>query len=69
VNSYSTVDECILFENVQVGRHCKVKRAIIDKNVEIPAGTTIGFDAEEDRRRFHVTPEGVVVIPKGMKVG
>ena len=69
VNSYSTVEQCILFENVQIGRHCKIKKAIIDKNVEIPAGTTIGFDAEEDRRRFHVTPEGVVVIPKGMKVG
>jgi len=69
VNSYSTVEECILFENVQIGRRCKIKKAIIDKNVEIPAGMTIGFEAAEDRRRFHVTPQGVVVIPKGMKVG
>ena len=69
VNSYSTVEECILFENVQIGRRCKIKKAIIDKNVEIPAGMTIGFEPAEDKRRFHVTPEGVVVIPKGMKVG
>jgi glucose-1-phosphate adenylyltransferase len=69
VNSYSTVEQCILFENVQIGRHCKIKKAIIDKNVEIPAGTTIGFEPAEDGRRFHVTSQGVVVIPKGMKVG
>jgi glucose-1-phosphate adenylyltransferase len=69
VNSYSTVEECILFESVQIGRRCKIKKAIIDKNVEIPAGMTIGFEPAEDKLRFHVTPEGVVVIPKGMKVG
>jgi glucose-1-phosphate adenylyltransferase len=69
VNSYSTVEQSILFENVQIGRHCKIKKAIIDKNVVIPVGTTIGFEPEEDRRRFHVTTKGVVVIPKGMKVG
>jgi len=69
VNSYSTVDECILFENVNVGRRCRIRRAVIDKNVEIPAGTTIGHDPAEDKRRFQVTPGGLVVIPKGMKVG
>jgi glucose-1-phosphate adenylyltransferase len=68
VNSYSEVSDCILFENVQIGRNCKIRRAVIDKNVEIPAGMTIGYDANEDRRRFHVTNEGLVVIPKGMKV-
>ena len=68
VNSFSEVLECLLFENVQIGRHCKIRRAIIDKNVEIPPGTTIGYDLEEDRQRFFVSPKGVVVIPKGMKV-
>ena len=68
INSFSEVLESILFENVQVGRHCKIRRAIIDKNVEIPPGMTIGYDLAEDRQRFHVTPSGVVVIPKGMKV-
>ncbi|MHB8875472.1 MAG: glucose-1-phosphate adenylyltransferase [Myxococcaceae bacterium] len=68
VNSYSEVTESILFENVQIGRRCKIKRAIIDKNVDIPPGMTIGFNLEEDKARFHVTAGGVVVIPKGMKV-
>ncbi|HYV44194.1 MAG TPA: glucose-1-phosphate adenylyltransferase [Myxococcaceae bacterium] len=69
VNSYSNVDECILFENVNVGRRCRIRRAVIDKNVEIPAGTTIGHDPAEDKRRFQVTAGGLVVIPKGMKIG
>jgi glucose-1-phosphate adenylyltransferase len=62
------VEDSILFENVTIGRRCRIRRAIIDKNVEIPPGTTIGYDAAEDKRRFHVTPGGIVVIPKGMKV-
>jgi glucose-1-phosphate adenylyltransferase len=68
VNSFSDVQDSILFENVTIGRRCRIRRAIIDKNVEIPPGMTIGYDLEEDRRRFHVTSGGVVVIPKGMKV-
>jgi glucose-1-phosphate adenylyltransferase len=68
VNSYAHVEESILFDNVDVGRHSRLRRVIVDKNVEIPAGMTIGYDLEEDRRRFHVTEGGVVVIPKGMKV-
>ncbi|MGI5862217.1 MAG: glucose-1-phosphate adenylyltransferase [Myxococcales bacterium] len=68
VNSFAYVEESILFENVNIGRRCKIRRAIIDKNVDVPPNTTIGFDAEEDRRRFHVTDSGIVVIPKGMKV-
>ncbi|MGQ0503843.1 MAG: glucose-1-phosphate adenylyltransferase [Myxococcaceae bacterium] len=68
VNSFSEVSESILFENVQIGRRCRIRRAIIDKNVDIPPGTTIGYDLDHDRQRFNVTSEGVVVIPKGMKV-
>jgi glucose-1-phosphate adenylyltransferase len=68
VNSFSKVDDCIIFENVTVGRHCRVRRAIIDKHVELPQGTVIGYDEEADRRRFHVTEKGIVVIPKGMRI-
>lgn len=68
VNSFSEIEDSLLFENVTIGRRCRIRRAIIDKNVEIPQETTIGYDLEEDRRRFHVTSGGVVVIPKGMKV-
>jgi len=68
VNSYSYVEGSILFENVNIGRHCKIRRAIIDKHVSVPAHTTIGYDLEKDRKQFHVTESGIVVIPKGMRI-
>ena len=68
INSYAHVEGSILFENVKIGRHCRIRRAIIDKHVDIPAGTSIGYDLEEDRKRFHVTESGIVVIPKGMRL-
>ncbi|MSR32316.1 MAG: glucose-1-phosphate adenylyltransferase [Gemmataceae bacterium] len=65
VNSFATVEDSILFEGVNVGRHCRIRKAIIDKNVDIPPGTRIGFDIHEDRARgFSITENGVVVIPK-----
>jgi len=68
VNSWAEVHNSILMENVEIGRHCEIRRAIIDKNVTIPPGTKIGVDLEEDKKRFHVTESGIVVIPKGAHV-
>lgn len=66
INSYSQVEESILMENVEVGRYSKIKKAIIDKNVKIPPNTRIGYDrAEDEERGFHVSPNGVTVVPKG----
>lgn len=65
VNSYAQVDRSILMEGVNVGRHCRIKNAIIDGFVDIPAKTKIGFDLEKDRARgFTITESGVVVVPK-----
>ncbi len=65
VNSYAQVDESILFDRVDIGRHAKVRRAIIDKGVHIPAGFEIGYDHELDRRRgFTVSDQGITVIAK-----
>ena len=65
LNSFAHVSDSILFEGVQVGRNAKVRRAIIDKNVSIPAGVEIGYNQEEDRRRgFVISDGGVVVIGK-----
>jgi glucose-1-phosphate adenylyltransferase len=65
VNSYAVLEDSILFDSVDVGRHCRIRRAIIDKEVKIPPGTTIGHDVEHDRRRgFTITEGGVVVIAK-----
>ncbi len=66
INSFSEVAESILFDDVQVGRHAQVRRAIIDKGVVVPPGMKIGYDREADRRRFTVSAQGVVVVPKGM---
>ena len=65
VNSYAEVSESILFHNVVIGGRAKVRRAIIDKGVRVPDGMRIGYDLEKDRKRFFVTDEGIVVIPKG----
>ncbi len=64
VHSFSDVRECILLDNVDIGRYCRIRRAIIDKNVVIPPRTVIGYDPEADRRNYFVSPGGVVVIPK-----
>ncbi|WP_237226630.1 glucose-1-phosphate adenylyltransferase [Rubinisphaera sp. JC750] len=65
INSWSTVEDSILFDNVTVGRRTRIRRAIIDKGVEIPAGITIGYDEEQDRARgFTVTESGIVAIGK-----
>ena len=66
VNSFAHVEESIIHEGVDVGRYCRVRRAIIDKNVHIPPGTEIGLDREADRRRFHVVDD-IVVIAKNHK--
>jgi glucose-1-phosphate adenylyltransferase len=65
VNSFSLVEESILFENVTIGRYVRVHKAIIDKNVVIPDGATIGYDLAEDRRQgYTVTESGIVVVPR-----
>jgi glucose-1-phosphate adenylyltransferase len=58
------VEDSILFSNVTVGAGAKLKRCIVDKHVQIPAGESIGYDLERDRQRFTVTDKGVVVISK-----
>lgn len=68
INSFSEVEESILYERVRVGRHAKLRRCIIDKDVEVPAGVEVGFNLEADRKRFFVTESGLVVIPKRAKL-
>jgi glucose-1-phosphate adenylyltransferase len=62
VNSYSEVSESIIYNHVNVGRHSRIRRAIIDRHVSLPERTEIGYDLEADKRRFHVTDSGIVVV-------
>jgi glucose-1-phosphate adenylyltransferase len=64
VNSYSEVDASIIFSHVQIGRHCRIRRAIIDRDVHIPEGTVIGYDPVEDKRRYFVTPSGLTIVTR-----
>jgi glucose-1-phosphate adenylyltransferase len=68
VNSYAEVENSILLDGVDVGRNAKIRRAIIDKEVQIPAGTEIGYCLEEDAKHFTVTGSGIVVVPKWIKL-
>ncbi len=62
------VEQSVLMHKVVVGRDAVVRNAIIDKNVEVPPGTTIGVDHDADRQRFTVSDNGIVAIGKGEKV-
>lgn len=68
INSFSHVEECVLMDGVEVGRHARLRRVIADKGVKIPPNVEIGFDLEEDRSRYHISEGGVVVLPKGLEI-
>ncbi len=66
VESYSQIEDSVILPDVRIGKHVKLKRVVIDKRSEIPDGMTVGFDLEEDQRRFHVSPSGVRLITAEM---
>lgn len=67
IGDEAVVEESLLFDGVQVGDGARLKRCIIDKHVSVPAGTQIGYNPEVDRARFTVSPEGIVVVPRGYR--
>ncbi len=66
VGEGAEVEDSILLGSVTVGAGARVRRAIVDKGVRIPAGAVLGHDVNEDRARFTVTEEGLVVVPRGI---
>jgi len=62
VNSYCEVSDSILYNHVNVGRYSKIRRAIIDRHVSLPEHSEIGYDVDADKRRYHVTESGIVVV-------
>ena len=68
INSYSEVYDSILMEGVNVGRYAKIRKAIIDKDVNIPPGTVIGYNTKDDKKRFSISENGIVVVAKGTQI-
>jgi glucose-1-phosphate adenylyltransferase len=66
VHSFSTVEDSVVLPDVEIGRNCKIKNAVIDKGCVIPEGTVIGEDPEDDAERFHVSEGGVVLVTPEM---
>jgi glucose-1-phosphate adenylyltransferase len=62
VHTGALVEDAIIFDNCDIGRRAKVRRAILDKNVKVPPDATIGYDLDEDRRKYYVSDTGIVVI-------
>ena len=62
VHTGAVVEDSIIFDNCDIGRRCKIRRAILDKYVNVLPDTVIGYDLEADRRRYHVTENGIVVV-------
>ncbi|MHB8253414.1 MAG: glucose-1-phosphate adenylyltransferase [Acidiferrobacter sp.] len=65
-HSYALVEDSVVMGCVDIGRHCRIRHAIIEKGCRIPADTTIGEDPLEDARKYYVTPGGVVVVTPEM---
>ncbi len=66
INSHSMVKDSVILPKVHIGENCRITRAIIDKSCVIPNGTVIGEDLEDDKKRYHVTKGGVVLVTPDM---
>jgi glucose-1-phosphate adenylyltransferase len=66
IHSYCDIEDAVILPNVDIGRHCKLRKVIIDRNCRIPPGTVIGYDADEDAKRFFVSSEGIVLVSPEM---
>ncbi|HSC81330.1 MAG TPA: glucose-1-phosphate adenylyltransferase [Chitinolyticbacter sp.] len=66
VHSFCTIDSSVILPEVTVGRNCRLRRCVIDRGCQLPEGTVIGENTEDDKRRFHRSDNGVVLVTKDM---
>jgi glucose-1-phosphate adenylyltransferase len=66
VHSFSEIQDSVIMPNVEIGRHVKLKRVVVDKGASIPEGMEIGFDLELDRKRFYVSEKGITLVTASM---
>jgi len=62
VHAGALVEDCVILDNCDIGRHARIRRAILDKNVRVPVDAEIGYDLDRDRKHHHVTESGIVVV-------
>ena len=68
VDAGSVVEESVLLDRVSVGRGARIRKAIIDQDVFVPDEFSIGYDSEDDKRRFTISSGGVVLVPRGIRL-
>jgi glucose-1-phosphate adenylyltransferase len=66
INSYALVEDSVVLPDTDIGRHCRIHRAIIGAGCKVPEGLVVGENREEDQRRFHVTEKGVTLVTRQM---
>ncbi|MDP1525881.1 MAG: glucose-1-phosphate adenylyltransferase [Rhodocyclaceae bacterium] len=66
IHSWAEVEDSVLLPNSEIGRRCKIRRAVIDKNCKVPDDMIIGYDLEADKKRFHVTEKGITLVTPEM---
>lgn len=62
IHSFTRVEDSVIMDGCDIGRNCRIRRAILDRNVRIPPGTAIGYDPHEDEKNYHITENGLVVL-------
>lgn len=66
IHSYSSIKDAVILPNVEIGRHCRLKGVIIDRDCKIPPNTVIGYDPEQDAKHYYVSPNGIVLVSSEM---
>lgn len=66
VHSYAEIEESVILPEVDIGRRCRLKKVVVDRECALPPDTVIGFNPEEDKKRFHVTEKGVILVTPSM---
>jgi len=66
IDKYTKIDSSVILPDVTVGKNCRIYHAVIDKGCDIPDGTIIGKNEEEDKKRFYISPNGVVLVTPEM---
>ncbi len=66
VHSYAQIEDSVILPDVDIGRHAKLRRVVMDKHCRVPEGMLIGYDAEADRKRFHVSDNGITLVTPEM---